>query len=265
MADYSPTDYNFSAGYMQGIMGSWSSDMWRAMASIGNAITSTNGTWNDPSTNAQAFNGAVRAEAKLNGSWSQFNKETSFRGEEFGLLVGAAYLHSDTDVTDLSGAGLDARNAFTVDATAMFGGANVSAVYTYSNLADLEGNDTSTWFWGITLQGGVFVTDAIEVWGAWNYFDQDGSVTDTYNAAASTAAGSAINGSGSNNFLQVGANVYFAKNGCKWTTQLNIPLSDDSVSANGYGSTGAWLYQNGAFGEMSNFDTSYLTQLQFMF
>jgi hypothetical protein len=266
-ADYSVNDYFFSAGYMQGIMGSWSSDMFKVMASIGDAIGTTNNTWSNDTTNATDFNGAVRVEAKLNGSWSQFGKETSFRGEEFGLLVGAAYLHSDTDAIDpASGSGIDARNAFTVDATAMFGGANLSAVYTYSNLADVEGADTSTWFWGITVQGGVFVTDAIEVWGAWNYFDQDGSVTDAYNSAASAAAGTTIAGSGSNNFLQVGANWYFAKNGCKWTTQLNIPLSDDSVSANGYGSTGAWGWTpNGDGGFTSGSDASILTQLQFMF
>jgi hypothetical protein len=260
-ADYSVNDYFFSAGYMQGIMGSWSSDMFKVMASIGDAINSSNNTWTDDATNATDFNGAVRVEAKLNGSWSQFGKETSFRGEEFGLLVGAAYLHSDTDQTTLlSSAGIDARNAFTVDATAMFGGANLSAVYTYANVADAEGVDTSSWFWGITVQGGVFVTDAIEVWGAWNYFDQDGSVTDAYNTLVGTT------GSGSNNFLQVGANWYFAKNGCKWTTQLNIPLTDDSVTANGFGSTGAWGWTpNGDGGLTSGSDASILTQLQFMF
>jgi len=267
-ADYSVNDYFFSGGYMQGIMASWSSDMWRAMASVGNQIGSVNGTWNQPVSNAQDFNGALRVEAKLNGSWNQFNKETSFRGEEFGLLLGAAYLHSDTnDVVDiLTEAGFDARNAVTVDATAMFGGANVSFAYTYGNLTDIEGTDTNTWFWGFTLQGGVFVTDKVEIWGAWNYFDQDESVTNAYNEAASIVSESAIDGNGSSNFVQFGANVYFAKNGCKWTTQVNLPLSDNSVTANFFGSTGSWGWTpNGDGGFTSGSDASILTQLQFMF
>jgi hypothetical protein len=37
-----------------------------------------------------------------------------------------------------------------------------------------------------------------------------------------------------------------------------VPLEADGRAAND-------LFQRGAFGELSNFDTSFLTQLQFMF
>jgi hypothetical protein len=234
MADYSPVDYTFTAGYQQGIMGSWSSDMFQVMASIGNGLGGTDGQWSDNDTNATNFNLAVRAEAKLAGSWSQFNKETSFRGEEFGLLVGAAWLDSDGNSDQSFPGGLiygDNSNAFTVDATAFFGGANLGLVYTY---ADSDGNSG----YGLSVQGGVFVTDGIELWGAWNYID-----------GADLPIGS---------WLQVGGNVYFAKNGCKWTTQVNIPMNDDDVTSDAYLREGAW-------GLSSNADTSILTQLQFMF
>ena len=234
MADYSPVDYTFTAGYQQGIMGSWSSDMFQVMASIGNGLGETNGQWSDNDTNATNFNLAVRAEAKLAGSWSQFNKETSFRGEEFGLLVGAAWLDSDGNSDQSFPGGLiygDNSNAFTVDATAFFGGANLGLVYTY---ADSDGDSG----YGLSVQGGVFVTDGIELWGAWNYID-----------GADLPIGS---------WLQVGGNVYFAKNGCKWTTQVNIPMNDDDVASDEYLRDGAW-------GLSSNGDTSILTQLQFMF
>jgi hypothetical protein len=104
-------------------------------------------------------------------------------------------------------------------------------VYTY---ADSDG-DTG---YGLSVQGGVFVTDGIELWGAWNYID-----------GADLPIGS---------WLQVGGNVYFAKNGCKWTTQVNIPMNDDDVASDEYLREGAW-------GLSSNGDTSILTQLQFMF
>jgi hypothetical protein len=239
MADYSPMDYDFSAGYQQGIMGSWSSDMFKVMASIGDAINTTNNSWaQSPNGAAGSFNGAVRVEAKLNGSWSQFNKETSFRGEEFGLLVGAAYVHSDSETTAYT----SPYNAFTVDATAFFGGANLAAAYTYANADQYSavvsnGQD----LWTLTVQGGLFVTDAIEAFGAWNYFDGDINTT---------------------SFLQFGANWYFAKNGCKWTTQIAIPLDGDSTFAPADSTAWGWSPSGGA---TAGDDPSFLTQLQFMF
>jgi len=243
MADYSPTDYNFSAGYQQGIMGSWSSDMFRAMFSIGNGVGQTNSTWSDDDSNSTNLNFAVRAEAKLAGSWSQFAKETSFRGEEFGLLVGVAWLDTDGNGDGNYGDGVPVppatdddgnNNAITIDATAFFGGANLSAAYTYANQNTNAGDDA----YGLSVQGGLFVTDGIEVWGAWNYIDGN----DTNEAG---------------NWIQVGGNVYFAKNGCKWTTSVNIPLNDDTNEDYYYG--GAWGLDN------STGDVSLLTQLQFMF
>lgn len=240
MADYSPTDYNFSAGYMQGIMGSWSSDMFRAMFSIGNGLGQTNSSWSEDTQNSTNLNFGLRAEAKLAGSWSQFNKETSFRGEEFGLLVGAAWI--DTDGNSTGNYGND-DNALTIDATAFFGGANLSAAYTYANENTNAGDDA----YGLSVQGGLFVTDGIEAWAGWNYLD---GKTGPFTPGTEEAG----------NWIQVGANVYFAKNGCKWTTQVNIPLNDQYNGALNYG--GAWgLTSTGAQGA----DTSILTQLQFMF
>jgi len=249
MADYSPTDYNFSAGYQQGIMGSWSSDMFRAMFSIGNGVGQTNTSWSDQSANASNLNFGVRGEAKLAGSWSQFGKETSFRGEEFGLLVGAAWIDTDGNGSiNYANAANGNNNALTVDATAFFGGANISAAYTYANQTANAGDDS----YGLSVQGGVFVTDGIEAWAGWNYIDGQGPTT-----SGSFEAG---------NWIQVGANVYFAKNGCKWTTQLNIPLNDQYNPALNNG--GAWGTQSYAPTTGTGFesaDTSILTQLQFMF
>ena len=236
MADYSPTDYNFSAGYQQGIMGSWSSDMFRAMVSIGNGLGETNNAWS-ATNNSEQFNFAVRAEAKLAGSWSQFSKESSFRGEEFGLLVGAAWIDSDGGA-NFNYDVIDGANAITLDATAFFGGANVSAAYTYASDTFNAGDDS----YGLSVQGGLFVTDGIEGWAAWNYIDGKGTAE-------------------AGNWIQVGANVYFAKNGCKWTTQVNIPLNDQSAA--GLYNDGAWGMD--ATGTPATADTSILTQLQFMF
>jgi hypothetical protein len=101
------------------------------------------------------------------------------------------------------------------------------------------------------VQGGLFVTDGIEVWGAWNYIDGKNTAT---------AVGEA------GNWIQVGANVYFAKNGCKWTTSVNIPLNDSYVA--GFNDGGAWGQTSNAASATSaatSAETSILTQLQFMF
>jgi hypothetical protein len=250
MADYSPTDYNFSAGYQQGIMGSWSSDMFRAMFSIGNGVGQTNTSWSDQSANASNLNFGVRGEAKLAGSWSQFGKETSFRGEEFGLLVGAAWFDSDGNGAinyDVNGGN---NNALTVDATAFFGGANISAAYTYANQTTNAGDDS----YGLSVQGGVFVTDGIEAWAGWNYID------------GKTGPVSTPDQSEAGNWIQVGANVYFAKNGCKWTTQINIPLNDQyNPALNNGGAWGTQSYAPATGTGADTADTSILTQLQFMF
>lgn len=241
MADYSPTDYNFSAGYEQGIMGFWSNDMLKAQVSLGNGLGNLNGTWSNATTNAEQFNLAVRAEWKVAGSWAQFNKETSFRGEEFGLLIGAGWIDTDGNGNPAGNYGdTGNNNALTLDATAFFGGANVSAAYTYANSDTNAGDDA----YGLSVQGGVFVTDEVEAWGGWNYIDgKNGS-----GGAGADEAG---------NWIQVGVNWYFAKNGCKWTTQLNIPLNDATNPAYSYGGAWGWDSPTG--------DTSVLTQLQFMF
>ncbi|MBM4110546.1 MAG: hypothetical protein FJ254_04190 [Phycisphaerae bacterium] len=233
MADYSPTDYNFSAGYQQGVLAGYSADQFRAMFSIGNGIGNMNGTWGNDTTNATNLNFSVRGEFKMAGSWSQFAKETSFRGEEFGLLFGVGWLDTDGNGSGNYGS-VGNNNALTMDATAFFGGANVSAAYTYANASTNAGDDS----YGFSVQGGVFLTDSIEAWGGWNYIDGD----------VAFEAG---------NWIQFGANVYFAKNGCKWTTQINVPINDATNSAYYFG--GAWGL-NSPTG-----DTSLLTQLQFMF
>ena len=99
------------------------------------------------------------------------------------------------------------------------------------------------------MQGGLFVTDGIEGWAGWNYID----------GKANTAGGGADE---AGNWIQVGANVYFAKNGCKWTTSVNIPLNDEAAEGLYYG--GAWgMDTTGTVTPTA--DTSILTQLQFMF
>jgi hypothetical protein len=225
------------------------------MVSVGNAIGALNSSWTDGSdlgasppvfsNNAQTFNGAARIEWLVTGAWSQFDKETSFRGESFGTLLGLAYLRSDSSGSgnyDVDSAG-DLVDGFTADATMMFGGANLSVAYAYRNgkeedtPSSIEPGDDE---YGFSIQGGAFVLSDIEFWGAWNYLN-------VYRIQP-------VQGS----YIQAGVNWYLHGNGCKLTAQVCVPLEADGRAAND-------LFQGGAFGEMSNFDTSYLTQLQFMF
>ncbi|MFM8785999.1 MAG: hypothetical protein ACKOFI_12900, partial [Phycisphaerales bacterium] len=91
-------------------------------------------------------------------------------------------------------------------------------------------------------QGGAFVTEDLEVFGAWNY--------NTISTEAS-------------NSLQVGANWYFAKNNMKMTVLATIPLNmnagEQAANSDAGGSFG--MVDNGNVG--NNFGL--VVQLQLMF
>jgi len=87
-SERSVVDYYFSGGFTQGIMLSYSQDMFRAMGSYNNGPRSQNTNWAAGSNNSISLAG--RFEFKAMGSWSQFDTESSAKSDESGLLVGAA-------------------------------------------------------------------------------------------------------------------------------------------------------------------------------
>ena len=219
MGDYSIFEYMFGAGQQVGAMAKLEKDAFRISGGWYNIVqTDSAGTvgqsWDNDNNQSIAI--ASRAEYKVAGTWDQFSKESSFKGEEFGLLIGGGVIWQNgraqnTDSTyDANPLGL------TVDAQAKFGGFNLIGQFLWQD--GYPGTDSSSSVWGFNVQGGAFITEDLEVFGAWAYADTgDSSVDGTLNTGGTT------------NYLQTGANWYFAKNSIKATVMGIIPLNNDAA------------------------------------
>ena len=264
-AERSVVDYNFSGGYTQGIMLSYSQDMFRAMGSYNNGPRSQNGTWENGSNNSISLAG--RFEFKAMGSWSQFDNETSMKSDESGLLIGAAVqyynnrgldndngyspsfgspIYGDENTFDTTTAALD----WTVDATFKSGGMSLSAAFVGASYTPIDfgfgTTEESETSYGMVVQGGYRFTDSLEAFGRWEWTNVEngsdgGTATDV------------------NSIITVGVNVYAGTN-MRWTTQFGISLTDigDQVNLDGAG----WNPDDNT--EASD-QMNIITQLQIMF
>jgi len=212
MGEYSLFEYAFGLGQQVGISAKWEKDMFRAMGGYYNAAYNPGGTnatsWNNNNNQSVALAG--RAEFKMAGSWDQFSKESSFKGEEFGLVGGAGiFWQNSRSSNDVPPYGFSPVG-ITVDANAKFGGFNFIGQVLWQNSYAFENPNASTW--GFNLQGGAFLTEDFELFGAWNYNNigftgQDGVAS---------------------NYLQLGGNWYFAKNNMKLTVLATIPVNTNA-------------------------------------
>jgi hypothetical protein len=210
MGEYSVFEYAFGLGQQVGISAKWEKDAFRAMGGYYNAAFTPFGSgnansWNNDNNQSVALAG--RAEFKMAGSWDQFSKESSFKGEEFGLVGGAGIFWQNARAQNDQPPYGFAPVGITVDANAKFGGFNAIAQVIWQNSYAFQDPNASTW--GFNLQGGAFLTEDLELFGAWNY-NNIGIIGETGIAS---------------NFLQLGGNWYFAKNNMKMTVLATIPLN----------------------------------------
>ena len=271
-SERSVVDYYFSGGFTQGIMLSYSQDMFRAMGSYNNGPRSQNGNWATGSNNSISLAG--RFEFKAMGSWSQFDTESSAKSDESGLLIGAAIQYynnrgqsagtaSGGYVPSVSspiygGSGFISTGAidWTVDAAFKSGGLSLNAAFVganYGTAEDFAGEVTNESSYGMVVQGGYRFTDSLEAFGRWEWYN----VANGANNVGSLTGFDAVD---VNNILTFGVNVYAGSN-IKWSTQYGISLSDVSngfVNLNGAG------YQADANTQSAN-QMNIITQLQIMF
>ena len=226
--DYSTISNAFADGYGQGLMLSYSADAFRAAVAYVNALNQVDADWGAGSPSDE-FALTGRAEFKLSGTWDQFNNAMSFRGEEMGVLIGAGLNWADSNTAgdgDVFGA--------TVDVTVDFGGANVMGAFYWDNNDDAPGGAENPY--GFTLQGGVFVSDDVELVARYEYGDLDTNLD-------------------SNDFstLTFGANWYMAQNTAKLGVNFGyafdgigiweFPASGNNWLADGTGEDGQWMLQ----------------------
>jgi hypothetical protein len=248
MGDYSIFEYMFGAGQQVGAMAKLEKDAFRVSGGWYNIVqTDSSGTvgnsWDNNDNQSIAVAG--RAEYKVAGTWDQFSKESSFKGEEFGLLIGGGVIWQNGR-NDNSAGVYDANPlGLTADAQAKFGGFNLIGQFLWQD--GYPGTDASSSVWGFNVQGGAFITEDLEVFGAWAY-------ADTAESGSSSAS------LGTTNYLQTGANWYFAKNSIKATVMGIIPLNKDAADA---GNLRGFEGGIGLSDSQNNF--SLVCQLQVMF
>ena len=235
----------FSTGWTQGVQMNWNNDMLRVMASYNDgannanlgSISGTNvdngaGTTNSGVGFSQwAFTG--RVEAMLSGNWAQFDNLTSMRGEGSGILVGGG-INWQRGGQQSNGFGSTANNtpangnadgeffSWTIDATWDLGGANLYGAWVMNTSYSIPGGNSDINSYGIVVQGGYFITDAIELFARWEWM----STENTSGATGTTEATSNVttntpNNAFVNNIGTIGANWYMSKN-VKWTTDFGV-------------------------------------------
>jgi phosphate-selective porin OprO and OprP len=214
----------FGQGYSQGVQFTYAMDNMRFMGGAFDGIggqssyntsqyNSQNTNWDATTTN-YAFAG--RADFKISGDWSQFDDFSSFKGEEAGMMAGVAVAYERGNWNAGANNGVK-EFGITGDFTWDFGGASLFASAVWVNTDNPNVDDTAN-PWGVSVQGGYFVTEEAELFARYEYINFDtpgGGDTSKYNG------------------LTFGANYFFAK-GVKATVDFTYnlkSLSGDSASA----------------------------------
>jgi len=273
-AERSTIDYIFSPGYQQGIMATYSADMFRVMGSYANGPRGQNQNW---ATGNTSFNFAVRGEIKLMGNWNEFSSESATKSDETGLVVGGAFMYYNNrgiennpynpSVVDIAyqSAGASSGNIYwTVDSTFKWSGLSVmgafvmqnynqNTVFPFFGVGDGVGSQNQ---YGLVVQAGYRLTDAIEAFGRYEWYDVMESGNFLVDGQKDV-----------NNILTFGVNVYAMSN-VKWTTQVGISLGNMQTIDGFNGSdrmTGAgWRDNLGTPGE-DDTQVNVISQLQVSF
>ena len=203
--DYSTVTYVFDLGYGQGLKLGYEAEMVRVGVAYVNAFESANADWSASSPAAEwSFVG--RVDAKLAGNWSQFEHGQSWRGDGLGAKVGLGLGWERDSIAPGSSTTL-----FTLDTAVNFGGANVAAAYYVASFNDtgdptLDGAHPD----GFTLNGGLFVTDTVELVARYEWADLDLDLGGAENFSA----------------LTFGGNWYLAKNSAKLSADLGYAFDN---------------------------------------
>lgn len=200
-----------------------------------------------------------RLEVKIDGLWEEFREMTSPRGDEFGVLLGAAVHYQQgqpyysqglegavqgTSLVNSSGVGgyNDWFN-LTADATFNFGGASLFGSFYWSNVSSgaaipntmtpLGFNSLSSYsasstnIYGFLVQGSMYVSDEWELFAQYEY----GTSTGPFNLPNQAASGGGAfapanyNLPGDLSLVTFGANYYLKGQNAKWTTDFGWSLN----------------------------------------
>ncbi len=244
-------------------------------AVVGNTNLSTN-----PGYTQYALTG--RAQWLAFGNWKQFDRLTSPRGAEPGLMLGGAFNWQRGGVGNgaapTNGDGDAALFTWTGDANWMLGGANIfGSIYGNTATGAATGTPATTVgstviSYGATLQAGVYLTDTLEAFARFEWYDtlNNGSNGLRYPVPAPPAAFTGAPASNPfsaqhNTIYTIGCNWYIGGRVVKLTTDFGYAVNG-VVFTNG-------LFNQSIFGSDYRQDSGvgnggqfvFRTQLQLLF
>jgi hypothetical protein len=152
----------------------------------------------------------ARAELKTSGEWSQFDDFSSWNGGPSGVMFGLAG-HIQKDEAGTSAGGVFGTTdatiwAVTGDVSVEFGGANLYGAIVYADLDDDTASiDVNPL--GVVAQGGIFLSDDIELFGRFEWGDHD---VDLGGAEEDLM------------LLTIGVTKFWAEHDLKWTTDVGF-------------------------------------------
>ena len=167
----------FNQGYSQGIQIAFEAEDFRVAAWTGDGIgsrgfgpgrtNSQNTNWDQTSTD---YSFAARAEFKLSGEWSQFKDFSSARGSDAGMMAGLAAVTQRANQNIGAAEGTKVYGV-TGDFTWDLSGVSLFCSGVWINVDEPGSQSTNPW--GVTIQGGHFVTETIEAFARYEYMDYD--------------------------------------------------------------------------------------------
>lgn len=221
-------NYTFTGGYSDGLAVHYQGDDFRFMGMISDGANMGNTTWN-AQTNEYALTG--RVEFRVNGNWGQFEQFTSRPGDEQGLLIGGAVHYQKGDYGNT--ASEPETVILTGDVTAQFGGFNLFGAVVWSDIDPNINGVSDVNPWGFVIQGGVYVSDEVELFARYEYIDSDIDTVDEIS------------------LLTGGFNWYFHGQNAKWTTDIgyafdNLPVGNALTGWQGDapGEDGQWVIRS---------------------
>jgi hypothetical protein len=193
------TERIFGAGYTQGIQLEYTSEQFRVWGGFTDGINTQNTAWAGSGEADWALN--ARGEFKVMGnSWERFGDFTSWRSaEDMGLVIGAAIWYQQRGGDT---GGVPDENdilLYTIDAQVEGKGWNAYGSFYGGSTDNVDPDVSDTDNFGAVIQGGIFVTDQVEIFGRWDAIFWDSAITDAGGDDADD-----------NHFLTAGVNYYLS-------------------------------------------------------
>ncbi len=163
-ASRSVTNERFAQGYSQGIQLSYTSDSFRVVGAFSDGLGTSNTDFGSSGEADYALTG--RVDFKISGdNWNRFNDFTSWRSQDFAALVGGAVHWQDGGET---GGTVDNEILrYTIDGSVEGAGWNLYGAFigesTESGDGGGDGDNGDSDTFGALIQGGVFVSDQVEL------------------------------------------------------------------------------------------------------